>query len=170
VDKLSKLTFAEAWAELAMFGSYQRTEAMVYVMLRAPTPTEAIAVFLDWGCMCDAPWLWRSVIADILRRSCAAVRLADVLSPDARSFYASLPDLISIYRGCERGRERGLHWTTDKAVAGKFAEGRRWTNRQPTLAQAQIPKQYVLAVFTDREEHEIVVDPRRLRRLSIGNG
>jgi hypothetical protein len=105
-------------------------------------------------------------IVDILRRSCAGVRLGGVLSPDARSFYASLPDLISIYRGCERGGNAA----TDKTVAGKFAEGRQWTNRQPRLGQAQIPKQYVLAVFTDREEHEIIVDPRRLRRLSIESG
>jgi len=78
---LSSLPFAEARAELGMFGSYQRTEAMVHIMLRAPTPAEAVAVFLDWGCMCDAPWPWRSVIADILRRRRARQRAVPSLSP-----------------------------------------------------------------------------------------
>ena len=167
VHKLSKLTFAEAWAELTIFGSYERTEAMVHVMLRAPTPAERMAVFLDWGNSCDAPWVWKSVIADMLRRSCSAITLADALPLDAQNFYDSPPDLISIYRGCERGRERGLHWTTDKAVAEEFAAGKRCVNPRPTLAQAQIPKQHVFAVFVDRQEHEIVLDPRRLRKLSV---
>jgi hypothetical protein len=164
--RLAALPFTEAKEELTMFGSYERTEALVHVMLRAPTPTDAIAVFLDWGNMCDAPWPWRSQIADILRQSCAEISLADALAPDARGFYDSLPDLISVYRGCERCRERGLHWTTDKAVAEQFAKGRRCVNKEPTLAQAQIPKRHVFAVFVDRQEHEIVLDPRHLKRLS----
>jgi hypothetical protein len=72
-----------------------------------------------------------------------------------------------VYRGCERGRERGLHWTTDRAVAEKFAGGRRCINPHPTLVQALIPKRHILAVFVNREENEIVVDPRRLRKLLI---
>jgi hypothetical protein len=35
---------------------------------------------------------------------------------------------------------------------------------------AYIPKEHVFAVFLDREEHEIAVDPRRLRRLKIEPG
>jgi hypothetical protein len=167
LSRLATLPFIEANEELVMFGSYERTEALVHVMRRAPTPADAIAAFLDWGNMCDAPWRWRSQIADILRGCCAKISLPSVLASDSRQFYDSLPDLVPVYRGCEHGRERGLHWTTDKAVAEQFASGRRCVNPRPTLAQAQIPKQHVFAVFVDRDEHEIVLDPRRLRRLSI---
>jgi hypothetical protein len=62
--------------------------------------------------MCDAPWPWRSVIADLLRQAISKIILADVLPPDARSFYEGLPDLVSVWRGCERG----LHWTMDQAT------------------------------------------------------
>lgn len=170
VSQLMSLTFAEAKHELRMFDSYQRTEAMVYVMWRATTPAEAVGVFLDWGNMCDAPWPWRSMIADILRGARAQISLADVLDLEARNFYDSLLDPVPVWRGCERGRERGLHWTTDRLVAEGFAKGKRCTNNQSTLVQAQIPKQHILAVFVDRNEHEIVLDPRRLRRLTnVGN-
>lgn len=169
LQRLLALPFDQAVHELGMFGSYERTEAMVYVMCSTQNATDQMKVFLEWGNMCDAPWRWRSIIADLLRRACSEVSVAEVLPPDARSIYDALPDLVSIWRGCEQGRERGLHWTTDKAVAERFAKGQRCVNRLPTIAQAQIPKQHVFAVFACRNEHEIVLDPRRLRRLSIQN-
>jgi hypothetical protein len=106
------------------------------------------------------------VIADLLRQAISKIILADVLPPDARSFYESLPDLVSVWRSCERGRERGLHWTMDQATAEKFAGGRRCINSRPTLVRAQIPKRHIFAIFLDRDESEIVLDPRRLRKLS----
>ena len=160
------LSFVETKAQLQMFGSYQRTEAVVYVMLRAPTRADAVKVFLEWGNVCDAPWAWRSLIADILRRSCAQAAIADALDSEARHFYDSLPRLIPVWRGCEQGRERGLHWTTSRAIAEKFASGQRCVNPRPTLVTAQIPKRHIFAVFAKRNEAEIVLDPRRLRRLS----
>jgi hypothetical protein len=37
------------------------------------------------------------------------------------------------------------------------------------IAQALIPKAAIFAVFTERNESELVLDPRRLRRLSISD-
>jgi hypothetical protein len=108
----------------------------------------------------------RSIIADMLRRACSEISLADVLPPDERSRYDALPDPVSVWRGCDQGRERGLHWTTDQAIAEQFASGKRCINPRPTLVSAQIPKRHIFAVFLERQEQEIVLDPRRLRRLS----
>jgi hypothetical protein len=72
---------------------------------------------------------------------------------------------IAIYRGCQRGRERGLSWTTDIKVAEGFAAGKRCINSMPTLVTAVIPKAYVFGVFIERKENEITIDPRRFRRL-----
>jgi hypothetical protein len=163
--RLSGLTFAEAENELGMFNSYERTPALVLVLGRAPTPADIMRVFLDWGHMCDAPWWDRTHIAMYLRRAISEINMADFLELDARAFYDALPPVVSIWRGCERGRERGLSWTTDRAVAEAFASGKRCSNRSPTLAQAEIPKQHIFAVFVSRSENEIVVDPRRLRKF-----
>jgi hypothetical protein len=167
LQRLLALPLDSASNELFMFDSYSRTEAMVYVMSAARSEAaDQIKVFQEWGNMCDAPWPWRSIIADILRRACSKISLAEVLSPEERGFFDALPDLVSVFRGCEQGRERGLHWTTSRAIAEKFAIGQRCTNPRPTLVTAQIPKRHIFAVFANRNEAEIVLDPRRLRRLS----
>jgi hypothetical protein len=115
--------------------------------------------------MCDAPWAYRTYLTEELRIGLAKVSLSEVLGPDELIFYSALPDQVAIWRGCERGRERGLAWTIDRAVAEEFARGKRCVNKHPTLASAEIPKQHIFGVFLDREESELAIDPRRLRKL-----
>lgn len=165
-ERLADLSFAEAEERLIQFNSWERPTALVLVMCRAPTAADRLRVFLDWGCVCDAPWRERSNIAEFLRRALTEVALADFLGPAARSFYDALPEVVPVWRGCEQGRERGLSWTTDRATAEGFAEGKRTVNKTPTLARAEIPKRHILAVFVERQESEIVLDPRHLCRLS----
>jgi hypothetical protein len=149
---------------LLSFGSYQRTEPMYFLML-ASVPRRCLQIFLEWGNTGDAPWGWRSHLSQALRRSLADVALTELLSPDKLTFYTRLPDPTPIWRGCERDRQRGLYWTTSRAVAEDFARGVRCINKNPTLVTAEIPKQHIFAVFTERQEDEVVVDYRRLRRL-----
>jgi hypothetical protein len=104
-------------------------------------------------------------VADLLREATAEVGLRDLLGPEERTFHEELPDLIVIWRGCERGRERGLHWTMKREVAEGFAQGKRCINASPTLVSAMIPKPRIFGVFLDRNEWELAVDPRRLRRI-----
>jgi hypothetical protein len=138
-----------------MLGSVERSEALVLALMRASTPTETIRLFLEWGNMCDAPWWNRTHIVDSLRPALRDVALADFLEPRARAFYDALPAAIPIWRGCERGRERGLHWTTDRLIAEGFARGKRCFNKCPTLVSAIVPKRHVFAVFVDRDENEV---------------
>lgn len=165
-DRLEGLTFAEAAAQLDYFDSYERSIALMLTMQRAPTPADIVRVFLKSGNLCDAPWWERSDIAGCMRCALREVALADYLEPPERTFYDALPAVIQVWRGCESGKERGLYWTTDRAVAERFASGQRCFNELPTLATALIPKRHIFAVFVSRKESEIVLDPRRLRRLS----
>src|SRR5579863_8296013 len=146
-ERLDGLSFATAAAKLGEFDSYSRSIALQLVLLRSTMPTDTVRVFLEWGDMCDAPWWGRAVVADCLRGALRKVALVDCLGPVERSFYEALPAIIPVWRGCERGRERGLHWTTERAVAEGFAEGKRCSNKRPTLVQAQIPKPHIFAVF-----------------------
>jgi hypothetical protein len=171
IDEISRnltgLSFEEADRALALFDSYCRTTAMILVMSRAPSPRDCLTTFLNWGNVCDAPWPHRSHIADRLRWACSEASLVDLLTNDALKFYEALPSLIQVWRGCERGRERGLSWTLDRDVAKRFATGQRCINGNPTLVKAQIPKEKVFAVFVDRNESELALDPRRLKKLTI---
>jgi hypothetical protein len=149
---------------LLRFDSYALTEPMTYMMIFAP-PRRCLQIFLEVGNDCDAPWPYRSRIAKALRCSIAQVPLIELLEPEARDFYVALPDPVQIWRGCERGRERGLHWTMRRALAEAFAHGKRCRNANPTFVSAEIPKRHILGVFVSRNEDEVVVDPRRLRKL-----
>jgi hypothetical protein len=152
---------------LAWCNSCTRTGQLVLEMSAELSARKRVRLFLDWACLSDAPWWNRSWFSSLLREALKEVRLIDLLDEPERAWFESLGDEIAIYRGCEKGRERGMHWTTDINVAKGFAIGVRCRNRHPTLVSAVIPKQHVLALFLGRRETEIVVDYRRLRRLRI---
>ncbi len=74
---------------------------------------------------------------------------------------------LTIHRGIdELGKQRGVSWTLDRERAVWFA--RRFSFRGPgTLLTAEIPPEHVLGIFHGRGEAEIVVDPKRLRRVRV---
>jgi hypothetical protein len=152
---------------LGYFDSHKRTERLVRVMTMMTAADRQLRIFLAMGSVCDAPWHFRRHLAGLLRRARAKVELSEVLEPAALKWHDALPATVEVNRGCERRRERGLSWTTDRTVAEGFAQGKRWVNRWPTLARAQVLKQHIFAVFVDRKESEIVLDPRGLQRLQI---
>jgi hypothetical protein len=145
--------------------SYERPEALYYAMVEEENHRARLSLFLKHWSSCDAPWIWRSDLANALRLTLMHVSLTECLPEDAREWFDALLEEIEIYRGCQRGRERGLSWTTDFNVALGFAQGKRCINTDPTLVTAVIPKRHVFGVFIRRNESEIAVDPRRLRRL-----
>src|SRR5258708_15113260 len=145
--------------------SYERPNVLFVQMVKERNPRTRLMLFLAFWSCCDAPWPWRTVFAKELRAALSQVSLADVLSEAERDWFDLLPPFIEIYRGCEFGRERGLSWTTEIKIAEGFATGKRCVNRCPTLVTALIPKSHVFGVLLGRNESEIVVDPRRLRRF-----
>jgi hypothetical protein len=63
---------------------------------------------------------------------------------------------------------RGFAWTTDRAVAEGFAGGHRGIRvPDPVIISAVIRKEHVFFATNDRSEHEVIVNPRRLRQLMI---
>jgi hypothetical protein len=162
---MTKMSMYAAQEALYWANSYQRPRALSHAMINERDHGARLALFLEHWSTCDAPWGWRSCFAKELRYTLLHVSLAECLSDEAREWFDALPAQINIYRGCQLGRERGLSWTTDIDVALGFAQGKRCTNSLPTLMMATIPKQHVFGVFIERNESEVVVDPRRLRQL-----
>jgi hypothetical protein len=152
---------------IGLCDSYARPRELALAMLHTREPRRRLEMFGFWGNLCDAPWAHRSLFAGMLRQDIARTGLIEALDPEAREWFCSLPREVEIFRGCERGRVRGLHWTTEERIARGFARGKRCRNHNPTLAHAIIPKEHVLFVFLSRQEWEVVVDPRRLRRIKI---
>ena len=80
---------------LALPPKCNRTEAMALMMILSAAE-RSLRIFLNWGNMCDAPWEFRSTLADQLRSAVGRVELRDFLQPEERAFYSELPSLIAI--------------------------------------------------------------------------
>lgn len=79
---------------------------------------------------------------------------------EARDRDDDLPEIVTLYRGAIEDRRTGMSWTSDLDQARWFAN--RFSGLRDTTAgyvwRIDIPRDYVLARFTGRNEAEHVVD------------
>jgi hypothetical protein len=62
----------------------------------------------------------------------------------------------------------GIAWTIRRDIADGFARGHRNIRLpKPVVASALIPKEHIFFVTDDREEKEIILNPRRLSKLVV---
>ena len=84
----TKRDFDTADERLAMCDSYQRTGQLFYEMAwELGSPHKQVALFLEWGNCCDAPFRWRSYLAEVLRDALKHIRLVDVLDAPERTWF-----------------------------------------------------------------------------------
>ena len=83
---------------------------------------------------------------------------------DYKKFLA-LPDVITVYRGVKAtGKTKALSWTTELETAHWFAS--RFKD-DGYVCKAEIKKEDVFAYFNDREEHEVIVNYKKLKNIVI---
>ena len=78
---------------------------------------------------------------------------------------AELEETVTVYRGATPYNARNvkaLSWTLDKKKAEWFAHR---FGEKGTVYTAQIKKGDILAVFTGRNESEVVLNPSKLEQL-----
>ena len=108
-------------------------------------------VMTDWWSACDDTWRNRNRLLRLMRKHRPAPPQPE------------LPDKMIAYRGAARARVRGVSWTLDEEVARKIRYGHRlFTEPHPVIATARIRREAVFLHITDRDEDEILLDPRRL--------
>lgn len=145
--------------------STNRVRVMIDLMRRVSSPAVFWRIFILGWSECDDTWSESLVLLRILHEHGSG---AQFLQGEARSFYEGLPDLVPIFRGCSRQRLRGLSWTTNLEIAEGFARGHRNIRvPDPIVATAKIPKEAIFAVCVERGESELVINPRRLRTLTV---
>lgn len=90
-----------------------------------------------------------------------------ILDPDEGEAPRPLPDgdPIRVYRGQDQGTAPGIAWTTDLAIAEKFARGAalRQGHRAGNVLVATVPRNRVIAYLTGRGESEVILDPADLK-------
>lgn len=87
-----------------------------------------------------------------------------LMEPDDYNLYKSLPDVVEVYRGIRTNslKVRGMSWTTDKEVAVWFAKRFSKQGETGRVLKAFIRKADILAIFNDRGESEVVLNPDKL--------
>lgn len=76
-------------------------------------------------------------------------------------------DTVTIYRGVKVNNYRGLSWTVEKNVAEWFARRFRHNGDKCYIFTGTINKKDILALFSSRNEKEVVCDYRRLKIFDV---
>ena len=83
----------------------------------------------------------------------------DMMNDEDRQALRSLPDEVTIYRGCQKGlNENGLSWTLDKSKAEFFANR---FGKKGIILERKIPKSEIVALLTVRGETEIIWEGKK---------
>jgi hypothetical protein len=77
-----------------------------------------------------------------------------------------LTDPVQVYRGAHLKYARGMSWTTDPDRAAWFAT-RFGYARGGKVFTTTAAKRKILGYFADRNEDEVLIDPRRIRLEAI---
>lgn len=106
--------------------------------------------------------LWREAL------TCDRPGREFLMEPAEQRALAQLPEEIAVYRGfCISGRERGLSWTTQRATAAWFASRLAMDGQTPRVAEGRIWRDEVIAHFSGRGEHEVLLLPEDVRDVVI---
>ncbi len=108
---------------------------------------------------------WSTNFLELMRQNGPA---RDFMADGNAAFHDDLGSTVKVYRGCSHTKGGGISWTTSREVAEGYARSYQ-SGLVPTafLAEACIPKAAIFTAFTEREEDEVVLDPRRLRELNV---
>ena len=122
-------------------------------------------LFLDWWS--DYEGSRPHGLTSRLRRVHRRQRAYEFMSAENRTYFDSLPEQVHIHRGSTRENFLGISWTAEIAKAQWFAQ--RWAmfGGPETVVTGVVSKSDVLTVFNDRDECEILCDPKKVRVTQI---
>jgi hypothetical protein len=157
---------AAACSYSMMCDSGSRLAALVGLLQNAPAAV-FWRVLLERWMHCDNTWACMPDLLRLIRRHVVTDHPSAYLADNALGFLQALPPVVTVYRGCSRQRVHGIAWTTDREVAEGFAHGHRFIPvPDPVVATGTLTRDLILAVFIDRNEKEVLVDPRDLKITS----
>jgi len=89
-----------------------------------------------------------------------------LMNDEEYALFQELDDIVTVYRGVTSYNAqniKSMSWTLSRDTAQWFAH--RY-GEEGTVYQAQISKDHICAVFTGRNESEVIIDPRHIMELS----
>ena len=128
----------------------------------------------DFGQILSSAWILNESPnddANMTRRELVAaftsVSPEYLMDEDELREFRALDDTITVYRGITPHNAKNikaLSWTLDRNTAEWFAHR---FGEDGTVYEAQIDKEHICALFTGRNESEVIVDPRYLRDIAV---
>lgn len=96
------------------------------------------------------------------------VSFREFLTHEEFQWINGLGKTFRIYRGCDESVIAGASWTTNHKVADSFARGLRGcTHDTPVIVSATCDMGDVLLAIDDREEKEIIINPKNLSDVLV---
>ena len=121
--------------------------------------------------VCDNIGAWRREFDEDLRRyrDTRGFPIVDAMDAEGQALFATLPDVVTVFRGCYKTNVRGLSWSLNRAVAEHFPTLMRYRRpgRTPLLITGGIRRSQTAFVRTDRNEAEVIAPWRSVRVVSI---
>jgi hypothetical protein len=143
---------------LSLCSSTQRLQKMISAIVDQP-PEIFWPVWLDNWSTVDYGGHLHCHLPVIFKRQGSAL---PHLNDEAKAHFDSLPNLLTVYRGCHERFKDGVSWTRSRKVAGYFASGGRYRPpSRPVIVTARIKKRSFNFYYCDntRHEAEIVCTP-----------
>jgi hypothetical protein len=157
-DEISRLLY--------LVSSEKRAHEMVSLLEHASSADVVLQVFLEHWPNCDDTWSCNNRLLLLLRKATGQLSTPPYYTAEQRAFFDDLPETVTVHRGCSRARVAGISWTTELSVAMQFARGHRGIRvPQPVIATAQVLKNEIFAVLTDRSESAVVCSPPRILKI-----
>ena len=90
-----------------------------------------------------------------------------LMNKEDRAFLASLPDEVTVYRGCSVNNVNNLCWTTDPELARWFANRFNFKSdyfdKDCCIVTGTIRKADIFAVIMERDEITLICDPAKVK-------
>ena len=90
-----------------------------------------------------------------------------LMNKEDRAFLASLPDVVTVYRGCPVNKANSLSWTTDPELARWFANRFNFKSdgfdKDCCVVTGTIRKTDIFAVILERGEITLICDPAKVK-------
>jgi hypothetical protein len=90
-----------------------------------------------------------------------------LMDKEDRDYLASLPDEVTIYRGCSVNKANGFSWTTDPKLAELFANRFNFKSdffdKDCCIVTGTIAKADIFAVILERDEITLICDPTKIK-------
>ena len=148
------MTYDEANNRLVHCDSYSKMDEILRLAKDYWGPSELwLRILGECWSGCDNIFAYKNILKNLMPQEGPVL---EMMSDDELAVYETLPDTVTIYRGCGKKNKNGASWSLDRDVAAKFPFLNRYQVDNPMLVTAKVKKCHVLAVKLCRNESEVI--------------